>query len=567
MSGVNTIRESLASFWGRGKVENAELKSKVSRLLESHLALDAQLLSVQQDLQKWELLFSLDQEDSTVDSEALRTRTLRESRNLFEWSPEAGSAVLHYTGTALGTTLSIKISTVGIDPNTPRPLDQSNTPQALFDEVFDSEDNEIVFSVLSRQKLSNKFLTDGEMPLTFFVNPDTGFIKVRPVESTQIKKFVTNPEDDSEIWFYKRVWTPEGDVQQKVLYYRHWKLRDEDRDEAVAWLTGPKGPIQRESTGALAQSKSGRQDISMEVLVWDTIKKRGNPLLKRAVAWIRQNTRFVENRATIVRHRATYLDEYTISGGSRATAAMRQKLESSYTGTGGVFGVDSNPTAAAGSSLIHNKAVNASQRSVATGSEDAERDARIFRAQVSAGVGIPIALLYMDAEASGNLNAIIELMRRSQHRWMSYRSVWHSFWKSFATFVLRVRGWEGKVLIDIDAPPMIQDDLKEYTDAVLSGLNSAIVPPLEAARLYLTRLGSNNIDELLDQIEELRAKKQELEVQMAQLASQANNGDDDDEATTEEHEPDVFTAVQMVLTDLGDDIETNGRVSEEMRVW
>lgn len=552
----------LTSLWDRGKTENKELNSKVNRLQESYLAIDSQLLHLQQELQNWELLFAMGADGSGDESESLRIKTVIDSRNLFEWSPEAGSAVLHYTGMAVGTTLSIKITPKVKDA----PLDPNDTPQRLFDEVFESEDNEIVFSVPARQKLSNKLLVDGELPLAFFVEPETGFVRVRTVEATQIKKFVTNPEDNSETWFYKRVWTPKGSASQKVLYYRHWKMSDKDRDAAVAWLTGPKGPIQQESVGALAQTKGGLHDITMEVLVWDTIKLRGNPLLKRVIVWIRQNTRFVENRATIVRNRATFLDEYTVAGGSQATAAMRQKLESSYTQTSGVFGVDTNPAAAAGSSLIHNKSVKVGQRSAMTGGEDAERDARIFRSQISAGVGIPIALLFMDAEASGNLNAIIELMRRSQHRWESYRSVWHSFWQSFAVFVLRVRNWEDDVIIDIDAPPIVQDDLKEYTDAVIFGLNAALVPPLEASRLYLTRLGSNNIDDLLDQVEDLVLKKTELQIQMAKLAGQASPepNSDENETVTEEHEPDVFTSVRMTLEDLG---ESNGSVSGEKRSW
>lgn len=557
------VQSFLSSFWVGDKTENKELSSKVRRLQESHSALDSQLIHLQQELRNWELLFALGADDTSVDAESLRLHTITDSRNLFEWSPEAGSAVLHYTGLAVGTTLSIKITPK--DKETL--LDIDDTPQKLFDEVFESEDNEVVFSVPARQKLSNRFLVDGEMPLAFFIEPETGFVKVRPVETTQIKRFVTNPEDDSEIWFYKREWTPKGSTGPKILYYRHWKMNVEDRDAAVAWLIGPEGPIQRESSGALAQSSSGRQDILMEVLIWDTIKMRGNPLLKRVIVWIRQNTRFVENRATIVRNRATFLDEYTVSGGSQATTAMRQKLESSYTQTSGVFGVDTNPAPAAGSSLIHNKAVKTNQRMVTTGGEDAERDARIFRSQISAGVGIPIALLYMDAEASGNLNAIIELMRRSQHRWEAYRSVWHSFWRSFAVFVLRVRNWQENVLIDIDAPPMVQDDLKEFTDAVINGLDAALVPPLEASRLYLTRLGSNNIDELLNQIEELTVQKKKLQVQLAQMGAPQVSSETPETPETEEHEPDIFTSVQMVLEDLGESTPTNGKVSNEKRVW
>ncbi len=563
IAGISPVNEEQA-------LEITNLQAQHRRLAEVHIGMDAQLLHLTQELSQWEVLASLSDEGLNHKSERFRLRVMQDSRDLFEWSPEAGAAVLHYTGLAVGTTLSIKVSpkqettaptpTPGV-PLVPEVVD--TTAQDLFDEVFTAESNEVVFSIQGRQTLSNQLLTDGECALAFFVNSSTKFIKVRRVETAQIVEFVSNPDDNSEIWFYKRKWTPKGSNVAKVLYYRHWKLDGEERDAAVAWLT-TKGPLSKEAESRLATSTSptGDRDVLMEVLTWDTIGKRGNPLLKRVLTWIRQNTTFVENRATIVRNRATYLDEFTVAGGSRATEAIRKQMASDYTTSGGVFGaVDRNPASAAGSSLIHNKAVNSKQRSAGTDANDAEKDSRIFKTQVGAGVGIPTALLYMDPQMAGSLNSVIELMRRSEHRWLSYRMLWHSFWQSFAIFTLRQRDFETPVMIDIDAPPMIQDDLDNATKAIINGLDSGLVPPMEAARLYLTRLGSNNIDELLEEVALLVQEKKEA---AERLAQQFNNpdgdgngngdgdGNDDDppNSSASEAEIDVFELIETVLKDL-----------------
>ncbi len=526
--------------WFREAVGVGELQRQVeatetastARLREITSAYDSQLLRVQQMLADYERIGAAAEEDENAES---RLALIRDSRFLVEWHPDAWSAIQHHTGMAIGNSLDISIR----PKNEEGEVDRENKElQRVFDAVYDAEDNEIIFTLSSLADHSDSFLTDGERPFALFVDGASGMVRVRPVNSTQIESFVTNPDDDSDIWFYKRVWhkseqSSTGGSKRNVVYYRHWKLGNDERDFAVNWLFSEAGPGSLEDGDRLAVDGAG-SDAYMVVLTMNTRKKRGNPMLKQAITWLRTHSGFVQDRATIVRNRATYLDEYTVTGGSRAVQAVRDKMRSSLaTPSGGVFGGETNPAPAAGSSLIHNKAVTASQRSVETGADDAEKDARIFRAQVSAGVGVPIALLYMDPESSGNLNAIIELMRKSKHRWERYRRLWHDFLRSFATFVMRVNGVvDGTYVIDINSPPMIEDNLQDYTQAIREGKKEHLIPEREAARLYMDRVGSNNVDELLA---DLDAEKEE---RMAMLPvggfAPGDEGDDDSDSDGDE---------------------------------
>jgi hypothetical protein len=206
----------------------------------------------------------------------------------------------------------------------------------------------------------------------------------------------------------------------------------------------------------------------------------------------------MEDRATIVKNRATFTDELTTDSGTRGLSALQQKLQSKISVDRGPL--ETNPVAASGSWLMHNEAVKTKQRSLDTGAGSATDDVQMFRSMPAAAVGIPIPLLYMDAEASGNLNAIIELMKRASGRWTRYRTMWHGFYKKLARFILDMQGYTKPVIVDVDAAPMLEDGLEEYTSAVAKGKDRGLIPRLEAARLYLVRLGAKNVDEILEQM-------------------------------------------------------------------
>lgn len=455
---------------------------------------DAQLQGLKLALQQWEDLGSVDgNKQRNLEDVA------RDAQLLFDYAPEAGNAVKFYTAMAVGTSLSIKIRPKSGN-RTIKEADQANSMQAAFDMVFEADENEAVFSIEARQKLSNDLLVNSRVVYLFFVGPDKS-IKARTLDNPfEITKLITNPEDKTEIWFYKRTWTPEGSASPRTLYYRFWRLKDklvrvENERGEIEFYKNQEDYLRQKID---SQAKIARAGYGPDALpVFATMLEFG-PIFKPAIDWVKQQARFMENRATVVRNRATYLDEYTVDGGSRAVDAIRTKLNSTLSSTGD--NLERNPAPAAGSSLIHNKAIDSKQRSLATGADDAEKDGRMFRTMPAAAFGIPAALLYMDAEASGNLNAIIELMKRAQGLWESYRSVWHGFYKRMAKFVLGVNGYTTPVVIDIDAPPMVDTDLAEFAKAVIDGEAAGLVPTPEASRLYLLRLGSNNIDELVAQV-------------------------------------------------------------------
>ncbi len=540
MSLITTTRTQLIKSLGGATSDMVEqavdrVSTDYLRILEEQFSFyDSQLLNLKMALQEWEDIYTVDG-NKTADLKTLASQ----ARQLYDYAPEATNAVKYYTAMAVGTSLSIKIRSKA----SPRRIGErdEDPAQAAFDRIFEAEENEAVFSIEKRQELSNELLINARVVYMFFANPGDGFIKVRTLKNPfEISQIITNPNDDTEVWFYKRTFTPNGSSTPKTLYYQFWRLKDrpvrvENDFGGIDTYDGPEDYLKRkiDSQARIARAGYGPDapPVFMVMLEW-------GPFFRAAINWVRQQARFMENRATIVKNRAAYLDEYTVSGGSRAVDAIKAKLASTLNAVGSSPNWETNPAPAAGSALIHNEAVKAAQRSLSTGADDAEKDGRMFRTMPAAAFSMPAALLYMDAEASGNLNAIIELMKRAQGLWESYRSVWHGFYRRLVRFVLEMNGYTGQVLIDIDAPPLVETALPDYTKAVVDGVDAGLVPREEAARLYLVRLGSNNVDELVQR-----------------MMSDEQNGDGSSNNRTTPPEPEMTAeehaaVIRQVLVDL-----------------
>jgi hypothetical protein len=453
-------------------------------------------------------------------TEAERVTLIKTSREFFNRNPDSWAAITYYTGVAVGTELSITIKEPEDGNGTQeQPLDgqqSGQSPQETFDDVFNDPRNRPVFGTTERERISNTLLVEGEIPYAFFVNDES--IIVRRINALEITdKPIHAPEDETEIWWYKREVSSSANADvitsggtSKTLYYMDWNLRGESAQRAINWLVNESALLGDGTTAAIAVSRlpnGGPAELTEDTVVRMTVVKintigvRGYPLLKQTIDWIRQQIRFGEDRATVSRNRATYTDEVQVQGGQRAVDSVAAKFSTTIS-QGDTS--ERNPAPAAGSFLVGNQATEFKQRDLTTGAGDAEKDARYFRTQVAAGVGIPMALLYMDAQATGSLNAIIEIIKRSEPRWASYAAVWKAFYEDFARFVMVVRKVPepDKLVVDVDTPPISSDDsdLKGYVESLELGKMNSFTTAEEAARLYGSRIGSNNLEDILKQL-------------------------------------------------------------------
>ncbi|MFD0852949.1 hypothetical protein ACFQ07_11990, partial [Actinomadura adrarensis] len=102
----------------------------------------------------------------------------------------------------------------------------SQDVNAVIQEFLDDPGNQRSFSgAQAREELERSLATDGNVFLALFTNPLTGRVQIRSIPWDEITDVITNPEDCSEPWYYKRVWTTQANeltgasTETRTVYY------------------------------------------------------------------------------------------------------------------------------------------------------------------------------------------------------------------------------------------------------------------------------------------------------------------------------------------------------------
>jgi len=107
-----------------------------------------------------------------------------------------------------------------------------------------------------------------------------------------------------------------------------------------------------------------------------------------------------------------------------------------------------------------------------------------------------------------------------------YQALWAGVWDDIFNFVMDANDFGGNRDLDVDFPAVLVEPIGEFTTSLQTSQEAGYVPFDEAARLMLVRLGSNDIDRLLEQAKtekEERDRKQE-ELQRQGQMGQPTNG-------------------------------------------
>ena len=165
---------------------------------------------------------------------------------------------------------------------------------------------------------------DGNLFFIFF--PDTqdeGAVPLRTIDATEIQDIVTNPEDTSEEWFYRRTWTERtfDSMQGTTATVGH-----------EAWYP---------SIGYKAKVDAGRFDrleaVNGYAVNWDTPilhRKYGSvgkwifgcPVIYPALDWAKAARRYLEACATLAASHAQIALTISTKGGQQALAGVKQQL-------------------------------------------------------------------------------------------------------------------------------------------------------------------------------------------------------------------------------------------------
>ena len=360
--------------------------------------------------------------------------------------------------------------------------------------------------------------TDGNLFFVFFTRESDGQTIVRTIDAVEIMDVVTDPDDASVPWYYRRMWQAEQfdvatgerasvsmDAWYPALNYEPLAKPASIAGKPVLW----KQPVYHVKTGGLPK--------------W----KFGCPETYASIDWARAYKRFLENWAAITDALARFAWNVETKGGQQAISAFSAAL--STTLGDNATAIETNPPATTASSFVTGPGNKLTPVKTAGATTEPEQGRRVLL-MVAASDGLP-ETFYGDA-STGSLATAQSLDRPTELQFLERQELWRSVLKNILQYVLQVstgapRGKLREASADlsaidiiVDFPAILEHDIAAAVGAIVAGttLNgyqpAGTVDVRTAARLILKELGVDNIDTVLDAMyppDEYDAKQEEDE--------------------------------------------------------
>lgn len=346
--------------------------------------------------------------------------------------------------------------------------------------------------------------TDGNLFFACFTTP-AGEVIVRMIDPLEIEEIVSNPDDATEPWFYRRTWQSQafdpakGEVktEQKTAWYCALGA-EVDAPEMI----GGK-PVARDVQGLPVRVLHSK---------WGGLRgwKFGCPRAFPALDWARASKELLEDYATRTRNLALFAMDIETKGGAPAIGAMSQALKS----TNGESLGETNPAPAGGSTFVHGPGTKMSPIKVAGASSPPDEARRLFL-MVYMCFGCP-ETFWSDVQ-TGNLATAKSLDRPTELTFLGDQESWIEILRALAAYQLeasaRVPGGrlrrsiaeaateQKRAEITVSFPPILEGDVNEEIAAISQALDHGF-DKRTGVEMMMHSLGTENTEEVLDRMEQ-----------------------------------------------------------------
>lgn len=407
---------------------------------------------------------------------------------------------------------------------------KDETINELIQQFLDDPRNQVeLTSQPARIQKEIELQTDGNIFFAFIVHVITGRIRVRTIPVDEITDMVTNPEDKKEVWFYKREWlevtidlaTGQTEQKNKSAYYPDWEYRPATMPKRIGDYDVINIPVYHVKIGGFSD--------------W----KFGVPEILSALDWAKSYTKFLKNWASLMQVYARFALKITTSGGSAGIATAKARIQSTISSANTV---ERNPPPLPGASFVRSQTQDGvSQADVdvvkTAGATTSAEDGRRLLLMVCSAIGIPET--FLGDVSVGTLATAKSLDRPTELAFVNRQALWTYIHHAIIDYVLYcsmfasngmlkkanigtiikneynedVIAWNENVNahVDIDFPSIVEHDLVQFVTAVktaatLDGETPTVLNDMRLlARMMLTALGENDIDEILDRLYPLNA--------------------------------------------------------------
>ena len=389
---------------------------------------------------------------------------------------------------------------------------------AVVQKFLDDQKNQAELTSHQARTMKEQDLqVEGNLFFVLFANAFTGRVRVRTLPCDEVDDIVTNPEDRKEPWYYKRsshsasvdpLGFSIGGAAQRIVYHPDWRYHPQARPDVA-----PDGNEIRWDEPVYHVKVGGLSDMRF-----------GVPETYSGLDWARAYKEFLEDWATIVRAYSRFAFNLTTKGGKRGLAAAKTKLGTTL----GTDAAETNPPPVTGAIFAHPDGSKGLEPIRTAGATTKAEDGRRMLLMVAAATGLPET--FFGDVSVGTLATATSLDRPTELKFKDRQTLWAGIFGHLLNYAIdraataplgKISGtWTlnderderyveletdpetGEPIdrhIDIDFPSILEHDKAVDIEAIVQAA-PFVNDPKTIARLLLTALGEDDIDDLLDTI-------------------------------------------------------------------
>lgn len=362
----------------------------------------------------------------------------------------------------------------------------------------------------AHEEMEKALATDGNLFISLVTKPRSGRTQARTIPWEEVVDVLHNPEDRTDIWFFKRVWTTTAlnDAGRTVTtnrtdWYPALGFRPPSRPRSingqeVHWDK----PVLHVSVNRLAGWKFGIGDVYT------------------AIPWSRAYADFLRDWSQLIKALSAFAFRATASSSKLNKTAAALRAHATGNGISPPLGAPSS----AGATFVGDpgSTLEAVPKSGATIDSESGRP---LAAMVATAFDVPVTMLLGDPGVTGarataqTLDPPMRLaMTARRNRWSEVhrRVLGHVILEAVRAPAGPLRGTiirdedDGREILtlaqDTDAtvetawPPLEDETTAAKLAAVKIAADLSVLPPLHVARLALEALGEEDVDAILDEM-------------------------------------------------------------------
>jgi hypothetical protein len=376
----------------------------------------------------------------------------------------------------------------------------------LVQSFLDSPDYQrILGSAQAREERELNLGTAGEF-FVLAIHDGQGTVRPRLVPPSQVTDYITNPDDSTDVWFYRRDWTTNrvqlATGRRETVQQTEWHPVLDYRPAA-----GLRVPL---IGGHVARWDQPIQHCAVNTY---TDAPYGLPDAYAALDWARGYAEYLNGWAGLMQALAKYAFKATVPAkrGRRTTETLSR-------GQAGVDPVSGDRRDVGGTVVMSPDATMAPMHS--SGATIDSGSGKPLAGMVASALDVPITMLLADPGTSGARAVAETLDRPLELTTKARQSVWSDWTRALLGHVILIAVDQNKLsgvvvqegdrqrvelagdsdgTIDITFPPIGDTDPVARLEAITAA-EALGAPPMLLVRLALEALGVEDVDEVMDDL-------------------------------------------------------------------